>query len=79
MLATVDESTYTGGKVGADHPIAWCKRMGKGIMWYTAMGHTEESFKDPLFLKHVLGGIELAAGRKVGDLTPNKTGPGKTG
>lgn len=79
VLATVDESTYTGGKVGADHPIAWCKRMGKGIMWYTAMGHTEESFKDPLFLKHVLGGIELAAGRKVGDLAPNKTGHGKTG
>jgi type 1 glutamine amidotransferase len=72
VLATVDESSYKGGTVGADHPIAWCKSMGKGIMWYTAMGHTEDSFRDPLFLKHILGGIQLAARNKTADLTPNK-------
>lgn len=71
VLATLDEKTYTGGAVGADHPISWCKRAGKGIMWYTAMGHTDESFREPLFLKHVLGGIELTARVKSGDLAPN--------
>ena len=71
VLAALDEATYKGGTMGKDHPIAWCKRLGKGIMWYTAMGHTEESFRDPLFLKHVLGGIEVAAGIKTADLTPN--------
>jgi len=71
VLMTVDESTYSGGTVGADHPIAWCKAMGKGTMWYTAMGHTEESFRDPLFLKHILGGIQLAARNKNADLVPN--------
>lgn len=71
VLATVDESTYKGGTVGPDHPVAWCKPVGKGIMWYTAMGHTEESFRDSPFLKHVLGGIELAAGIKPADLSPN--------
>ncbi len=72
VLATIDESTYKGGTVGADHPIAWCKEMGKGLMWYTAMGHTEESFREPLFLKHVLGGIQFAARMKAGDCSINR-------
>lgn len=71
VLATVEESTYQGGTVGQDHPIAWCKPMGKGIVWYSAMGHTDESFREPLFLKHILGGIQLTARVKPGDLTPN--------
>jgi len=71
VLATVDEATYKGGTIGDDHPIAWCKRVGQGIMWYTAMGHTEESFRDPLFLKHICGGIKVATGLKPCDLAPN--------
>ena len=72
MLASIDETTYKGGTVGEDHPIAWCKVMGKGLMWYTAMGHTEESFREPLFLKHVLGGIQFVAGIKKGDTSANQ-------
>jgi type 1 glutamine amidotransferase len=64
ILATLDESTYKGGTMGKDHPVAWCRKMGKGRIWYTALGHTEASFSEPLFLKHLLGGIELAAGAK---------------
>jgi type 1 glutamine amidotransferase len=40
-------------------------------MWYTAMGHTESSFAEPLFLQHLLGGIQVAAGWKPADFTPN--------
>jgi len=58
VLITLDESTYQGGTVGPDHPMTWCKAMGEGRVWYTAMGHTDESFREPLFFKHVLGGIE---------------------
>ena len=61
ILATVDESTYHGGTVGKDHPIVWCRPVGKGRMWFTAMGHTETSFSEPLFVKHLLGGIQYAA------------------
>lgn len=71
VLATVDESTYAGGKVGADHPIAWCRQVGKGRMWYTAMGHTPDSFAEPLFQQHLLNGIQLAAGLTSGELAPN--------
>jgi hypothetical protein len=64
VLATVDESTYSGGSMGSDHPIAWCRSVGKGRMWYTAMGHTESSFSEPLFLQHLLGGIRYVAESK---------------
>jgi len=62
VLATLDESTYTGGTMGSDHPIAWCQEFEGGRSWYTAMGHTEDSYRDPLFLDHLLGGILSAAG-----------------
>ncbi|MEI8288373.1 MAG: ThuA domain-containing protein [Verrucomicrobiota bacterium] len=65
ILATVDESTYHGGTVGKDHPIAWCRPVGQGRMWFTAMGHTESSFSEPLFLKHLLGGIQYVTGKPV--------------
>ncbi len=32
-----------------------------GRAWYTAIGHTAESYKEPLFLEHLLGGITWAA------------------
>jgi len=65
ILATVDESTYPGGTVGKDHPIAWCRPVGQGRMWFTAMGHTESSFSEPPFLKHLLGGIQYVTGKSA--------------
>jgi cytochrome c len=62
VLATLDEATYSGGAMGADHPIAWCQEVDGGRSWYTAMGHTNESYADALFRLHLLGGIESAAG-----------------
>jgi len=62
VLATLDEATYSGGKMGSDHPIAWCQEIDGGRSWYTAMGHTVESYAEPLFRLHLLGGIESAAG-----------------
>jgi cytochrome c len=64
VLATIDEKSYDPGPdaMGADHPIAWSHQYEGGRAWYTAGGHTEEAWSEPLFLAHVLGGIEWAAG-----------------
>jgi type 1 glutamine amidotransferase len=62
VLAVLDETTYSGGTMGNDHPISWCHEFDGGRAWYTAMGHTEESYTEPLFLVHLLGGIRAAAG-----------------
>lgn len=61
VLARLDESTYGGGTMG-DHPIAWCHEYDGGRAWYTAGGHTPESYSEPLFRQHLLGGILYAAG-----------------
>lgn len=71
VLASLDETTYKGGTMHGDHPVAWCKKMGRGRVWYTALGHTEASFTEPLFLQHLLGGIQVAAGAKSADFKPN--------
>jgi len=57
VLAELDESTYVGGTMGADHPMAWCHEFEGGRSWYTAGGHTKESFGDPRFRRHLAGGI----------------------
>jgi cytochrome c len=63
VLATVDETTYTGGGMGADHPIAWCHDYEGGRSWYTGMGHTNESFSEPLFLAHLSAGVRYVTGQ----------------
>jgi type 1 glutamine amidotransferase len=62
VLLTVDESTYSGGSMGAVHPIAWCQDSGAGRSWYTAIGHTLAQYSTTAFADHLLGGILWAAG-----------------
>jgi len=64
VLATLDEATYSGGAMGADHPTAWYQFYDGGRSWYTGGGHTRESYSEPLFLQHLLGGIQFASGLK---------------
>lgn len=70
VLASLDETTYKGGNMGKDHPISWCRKMGKGRIWYTGLGHTEASYTEPEFLRHLLGGIQTAAGVKRAKFDP---------
>jgi type 1 glutamine amidotransferase len=62
ILLTVDESSYSGGTMGEEHPLAWYHTVGNGRAWYTAMGHTSATYQEPLFRAHLLGGILWAAG-----------------
>lgn len=65
VLLTLDETTYAPATsaMGADHPIAWFHAYEGGRAFYTALGHTRESYAEANFLAHVAGGIEWAAGR----------------
>jgi len=64
VLMTIDETTYKGGVMGSNHPIAWYHDYDGGRAWYTALGHTSESYSEPLFLAHLWGGITYAMGPK---------------
>lgn len=61
VLLRLDESSYTGGTMG-DHPIAWCHEYEGGRAWFTGLGHADTTYNDPLFRRHLLGGIQYASG-----------------
>lgn len=74
-LLAVDEKTYapkvkwsekSGEGMGDFHPIAWYHEFDGGRSFYTGLGHLAASYKDPIFLAHLYGGIWWAAtGRGV--------------
>ncbi|WP_049570944.1 ThuA domain-containing protein [Streptomyces sp. SBT349] len=76
VLATLDEGSYEGGTMGEDHPISWCRDVDAGHAWYTGMGHTAESYEEPEFLAHLLGGIRTAAGAVAADCSGDGAGDG---
>jgi cytochrome c len=76
ILATLDESTYLGdpsripfgpGAMGTDHPIAWCHDFEGGRSFYTGLGHDTALFRNDEYLRHILGGIQWAAGVARGE------------
>jgi type 1 glutamine amidotransferase len=64
VLATLDESTYSPIGMGkmdlrmGDHPIAWTNCVGKGRMFYSAIGHRPETYSEP----HYVAMLEAAIG-----------------
>ena len=63
VLMRLDEQSYSGGLMGEDHPSAWFHEYDGGRSWYTAGGHTEESYAEPDFRAHLLGGLQYVVGR----------------
>ncbi|MEU1303920.1 ThuA domain-containing protein [Streptomyces shenzhenensis] len=70
VLASLDESSYTGGTMNGDHPIAWCQDYQGGRAFYTGAGHTKESYAEPAFRQHLLGGIRWVIGDAQADCRP---------
>jgi type 1 glutamine amidotransferase len=73
VLISIDESSYNvddnrwfaGAKQRmGDHPLVWWTLDGKGRVFQTALGHTEEMWADPLYRAHLKGAIEWTAGLK---------------
>lgn len=71
VLLSIDETSYSGGTNCSQatgnslcHPMSWCHNYDGGRGFYTALGHTKESYADPLFMQHLLGGLQYAMGKK---------------
>lgn len=60
VLITIDEKTYTGGKMPDYHPIAWYHKYDGGRAFYTEWGHHDETYTEALFLQHIEGAIRWA-------------------
>ncbi|OOG77608.1 ThuA domain-containing protein [Algoriphagus sp. A40] len=61
-LLMLDEASYQGGMDMGEHPIAWYHDFDGGRAYYTGGGHTNESFEEKDFLKHLLAGIQYSIG-----------------
>jgi cytochrome c len=57
VLVDIDEKSYEGGTNGDRHPMSWYHAFDGGRAFYTNMGHTDATFSEPLFLRHLLGGL----------------------
>jgi type 1 glutamine amidotransferase len=55
------------------YPLAWARMHGKGRVFYTALGHRDDVWANPMFQSQLVGGIEWALGETKADLKPNLT------
>ena len=64
VLVSIDESTYDPEKspMGTDHPMVWWHAIGQGRYFYSALGHTRESYQEPEFRAFVSGAIRWGLG-----------------
>jgi type 1 glutamine amidotransferase len=63
VLLRLDEASYSGGSMGDDHPIAWCRELDRGRAFYTGFGHTNESWQEPLLVGMVERALAWTAHR----------------
>jgi type 1 glutamine amidotransferase len=65
VLLLADELSYKRPEEepsSEPHPISWYHEFDGGRVFYTGLGHTIESFAEPLYLEHIWGGIRYALG-----------------
>ncbi|MFD3666017.1 ThuA domain-containing protein [Streptomyces sp. NPDC058659] len=62
VLARADETSYSGGTLGDDHPLVWCREIDRGRVFFTALGHSSEAYDDPAFRAHLSGALAWLTG-----------------
>ena len=70
VLMTLDEESYNVGtgvtRMGADHPIAWCRIYEGARIWASSLGHFSAAFLenggDNNLMKHLVGGVKYVVG-----------------
>ena len=60
-----------GKRTDKDYAVSWVRRYGKGRVFYCTLGHAASTYWDPLFLRHVLAGIQFATGDLKADASPS--------
>ncbi|MCC6442732.1 MAG: ThuA domain-containing protein [Armatimonadetes bacterium] len=73
VLMSLDNASIDTGKGGRDdkdYAVAWVRNEGKGRVFYTSLGHIDDVWRNPLYRKHLIGGIKWALGLAKGDARP---------
>jgi type 1 glutamine amidotransferase len=65
ILATLDETSYEPyperTRMGAVHPLIWTRCVGKGRIFFSALGHKAETYAEPLHQTMISGAIRWAS------------------
>ncbi len=71
VVLTLDESSYKPVgmmnqdlRMGSDHPLAWTNCIGKGRMFYSAIGHRPETYSQPQHVILLENAIDWASDKR---------------
>jgi uncharacterized protein len=74
VLTVMDAPKMTGKEYERPpFPTTWARKEGAGRVWYTAMGHREDVWTNPIFQDILVGGMKWALGEAEADVPPNIT------
>jgi cytochrome c len=73
LLAYIDSANFKGGNHGSKHPITWYHEYDGGRSFYTAMGHTSESYSEPLFQNLLSQALIYVVGNNQKDYSKCRT------
>jgi len=64
ILVTVDPATIGDGEADVNpNPVVWCHDFGGGRVFFSALGHTPESYSEPYMVNLITGGLRYAVGK----------------
>lgn len=66
----LEQMADPGKRPDGDYAISWVRPYGDGRVFYTTLGHAAETYWNPLFLRHLLAGIQFATGDLPGEIMP---------
>jgi len=64
VIASLDLSRMEDPKKrpDKDYAVSWVRAYGKGRVFYTTLGHDAATYWNPVFLQHLLAGVQFAIG-----------------
>jgi type 1 glutamine amidotransferase len=71
-LTVIDSRTMKGDQYKQPpYPTTWARQEGKGRVYYTAMGHREDIWTNPVFQDMLVGAIRWTSGDVKADISAN--------
>lgn len=72
VLSVIDAPAMNGAEYQRPpYPTTWARKEGNGRVFYTAMGHREDVWTNPIFQSILIGGIRWALGEIQAEIPPN--------
>jgi len=60
-VITVDENTYTGGKMGGFHPVSWYHVFENARVFYIGLGHFDAAYTNSMFVNIIYNSLVWCA------------------